>query len=298
MKLMFGFRQQNRKRRALGQRVKSLGERLAGMGRKALPLIFLLAVAVGVPFGIFQAYIRTVSGAYFELSEIKVIGLEHIERAALLEKAGLIAGRNIFDIDPERADAAIESHPWVQQASVERRLPDRITVTLTEFVPVAILVGERYWLVDEDGVVFESIEPGASLDEFLTLPMISGLEVYRNGEPGGAATVNKTLFLEAMDVARLYAKMGLSNWEPLSEIHIDPTLGLTLVSADTGVEIRLGRGRYRERLQRLKVVQRSIVKRAMEVDYILIDQESDLSRVAVGLRHGPRMGPDGRSWAD
>src|SRR5699024_6920467 len=103
----------------------------------------------------------------------------------------------------------------------------------------------------------------------------------------------------------LYTQMGLNEWEPLSEIHIDSTLGLTLVTAATGVEIRLGRGRYRERLRRLEVVQRAIAQRAMEADYILIDQESDLSReeaelvrVAVGLRHGAWMGLDAHTCAD
>jgi len=156
-------------------------------------------------------------------------------------------------------------------------------------------------LISEDGIIIDAIDPGASLDPFLHLPMLSGLEVTRNSSnpnissPASARlfVTDKTVFLEAMEVSRLYEEMGFSQWEPLSEIHIDPTLGLSLVSADTGIEIRLGRGRYRERLERLKVVKESIVKRAMEVDYILIDQDSDLSRVAVGQRYAEKLGQGG-----
>lgn len=298
---MFGFRPKNRKRRPLRQRVQTVGERFIGLGRKLLPLVFLAAVAIGVPFGIFQAYLRTVSGTYFELSEITVTGLAHIERESLLDSAGLRAGRNIFDIDLERANNSIAANPWVREVEVERRLPDQVRVDLSEYTPVAILVGERYRLLSEDGVIFDSVEPGESIGSFLTLPMISGLEVTRkkgvstesSSNSPSLKLVDMAVFLEAMEVARLYEEMGFAQWESLSEIHIDPTLGLSLVSADTGIEIRLGRGRYRERLERLKVVQKSIVQRAMEVDYILIDQESDLSRVAVGRNNGEKLGMGG-----
>lgn len=298
---MFGIRPKNRKRRPMRQRVESVGERFIGLGRKLLPLVFLAAVAIGVPFGIFQAYLSTVSGTYFELSEITVSGLAHVEREPLLKKAGLRPGRNIFDIDLERTRASIAGHPWVREVEVERRLPNTVQVTLAEYTPVAVLVGERYRLISEDGDIFDTIEPGDSLDAFLHLPMISGLEVTRkqddsseaSARPSTLTLVDKAVFLEAMEVASLYEEMGFSEWEPLSEIHIDPTLGLSLVSADTGIEIRLGRGRYRQRLERLKVVKQSIVERAMEVDYILIDQETDLSRVAVGQRYGENLGLGG-----
>lgn len=283
---MFGFNRKNRKRRALGQRVKSLGEKIGTLGRKALPFAFLLAVAIGLPYGIFHAYIKTVSGSYFQLEKVEVRGLKTVEEQALLESAGLLVGLNVFDLDLEAADAAIEAHPWIKDAQLERRLPDQVSVTVTEQDPVALLIDERYHLVNDEAVAFKEVETKDPMDDVLTLPIISGLEVTALEEPEGRA-----LFLEAMDVVRMYRSLGLSDWEPLSEVHVDPVLGLTLVTADTGVEVRLGRGRYRERLERLDVVRRSVVQRAMEVDYILIDQESDLSRVAVGRRHRPRTGP-------
>jgi cell division protein FtsQ len=282
---MFEFRPKNRKRRPLGQRIKALGEKVLGLGRKALPLVFLLAVGIGLPYGIFHAYIRTVSGSYFQLENVEVRGLDHVDKEILLERGGLLVGLNIFDVDLERAQEAIAAHPWVMSAEVERRLPDHISVSVSEQTPVAMVIDERYHLVNADAHPFTVIESGEPVDRLMDLPMITGLEVAALDEQEGRA-----LFFEAMDVVRMYGEMGLSKWESLSEVHVDPVLGLTIVTADTGVEIRLGRGRYRERLERLKVVQQSIVERTMEVDYILIDQESDLSRVAVGRQHQPRNG--------
>jgi cell division septal protein FtsQ len=290
---MFEFRPKNRKRRPLGQRIKSLAEKVLGLGRKALPVVFLLAVGIGLPYGIFHAYIRTVSGSYFQLEEVDVRGLDHIDERLLLEQAGLSVGMNIFDVDLERVQAAVEAHAWVDSAEIERRLPDHISVTVDEQEPIAVLIDERYHLVNADAESFKAIESGDPIDRVMELPMITGLGVASLDEPDGRA-----LFLEAMDVVRIYAELGLSDWEPLSEVHVDSVLGLTIVTADTGVEVRLGRGRYRERLERLKVVQQSIVERTMEVDYILIDQESDLSRVAVGRRHQPRNGHGDDARAD
>lgn len=282
---MFGFRSTNRKRRPLGERLKALAGGIGNLGRKALPLAFLLAVAIGLPYGIFHAYIRTVSGSYFQLTQVEVHGLDHVEREPLLDKAGLLVGLNIFDVDLDSAKTAIEAQPWVERATLERRLPDRVIVHVTEHEPVALLVDQRYHLVDAQGRAFKVLDNQDPVDALMKLPLVTGLTVDQLDEP-----TSKASFLEALDVVRMYAKMGLNKWEPLSEVHIDPVLGLTLVTADTGIEIRLGNGRYRQRLERLKVVQRSIAQRAMEVDYILIDQESDLSRVAVGRRHQPRTG--------
>lgn len=282
---MFGFGRKNRKRRDPRQSFKALVKKVGSLGRKALPVAFLLAVAIGLPYGIFHAYIRTVSGSYFQLEHVEVRGLEHIDRQELLERAGLLVGLNIFDVDLERADAAIEAHPWVKSASIDRRLPDRVSVKVEEQQPVALLIDERYHLINRDAVAFKTVASADPVDDLLALPIVTGLEAEALEEAQGRA-----LFHEAMDVVRMYREKGLASWESLSEVHVDPVLGLTLVTADTGVEIRLGRGRYRERLERLKVVQESVVQRAMEVDYILVDQESDLSRVAVGRRHQPRSG--------
>lgn len=295
---MFGFRQNNRKRQSTGQQVRALSERITGLGRRILPMIFLGAVAIGVPFGVFQAYLKTVSGEYFALRTIEVTGVAHLDEQRVLERTGLVAGRNIFDIDLERAERIVQARPWVRDAKVERRLPDQVRVHITEYEPVAVLVGAEYWLISADGVVFASIEPGGALGKLLALPMVSGLELVSDGTRRGQKLRDKALFFEVLEVVRLYESMELTSWEAISEIHVDATLGLTLVSADTGVEVRLGRGQYAARLERLKVVQRSIAQRAMEVDYILIDQEKDLSRVAVGRRHGPRVGFEGKSWDD
>lgn len=279
---MFGFRSKNRRKRPFKERLRAIWKRMVDLGRKALPVVVLLAVAIAIPYGIFQAYIRTVSGPYFELDEIEVRGLEHVDEDALLETAGLYEGLNVFDIDLERAEAAVESLAWVDRAEFDRRLPDRVAITIEEYRPEAVLVDSGYQLVDDEGRAFKQLEPSDSVDALVDRPLITGMSVEDLDDSEG-----RDRFFDAVKAAETYDEMGLSDWEALSEVHVDAVVGLTLITEESSIEVRLGRGRIRERLERLEQVQESIVQRSMEVDYILIDRESDLSRVAVGRHRQP-----------
>lgn len=292
---MFRSNRTNRRRRSFGERARELGSRIAQAGRRVLPYLALLAVALGVPFGIFHAYIHTVSGSYFELEQVEVRGLEYLERDDVLSRAGLFEGLNIFDVEVEQVERLVEADPWVRDARVERRLPDQVSLVVEEHRPAAILIsGGTYHLVDGAGQVFKQIGQGDPVDRLFALPLVTGLD-----HSEAQAEVGRTLLVEALEVFRLYQEVELDKrWQPISEIHVDPVLGLTVVTADTGTEVRLGRGQYRKRLERLDTVQASLVERGMAVDYILIDQDSDLSRIAVGRRTEPGIGEDGQARAD
>jgi len=59
-------------------------------------------------------------------------------------------------------------------------------------------------------------------------------------------------------------------------------LGVFLLTANHGMEVRLGHNRYAERLQRLQDVLITIDGENLRGRYILLDGEGDLRRVAVG----------------
>lgn len=290
---MFGSGRKNRRRRPLGERLREWFDKLVSLGRRAVPVVFLVAVAVGLPFGIFHAYIHTVSGHYFQLDEVEVSGLERVERSALLERADLDENLNIFDVDAERAAVAIESHPWIRSAQVERRLPDQVVVSVEEYEPAAVLVDDGYNLVDAQGTVFKELSTEEARQGLLDLPLVTGIDL-KSVHPDEL----RRQLLEALNIVEMYRERGLSEWQPLSEVHFDSVLGVSIVTAETGTEIRLGQGRYRERLERLEVVQSSLVERGVDAEYILIDQESDLSRVAVGRRVEPTDGEADGTGAD
>lgn len=254
-------------------------------GRRVAIAIGLAAVGVGVPALLLHGYSYTMANDYFAINYIDVEGLDLLDEEELLRASEAIAGEHLFNIRPERLEAVIATLPFVADVQVQRRFPDRLYIQITEFEPAAILVDQGLWLVDANGRVFLSLEDGASHAHLWDLPMITGLTRADLEQGPGALELE-----EALLVHNLYEELGLMDQQEISEIHVDKTLGISLVLGSTGTEVRLGRGRWRERLERLAVVQASLIRRGVDAAYILVDQERSLGRIAVGLRTGPGIG--------
>lgn len=268
-------RRTNRKKVPLKQRLAQVGDAVRSGVRFLAPLVVIAAIAVLVPFGILLGYLHVVSTPYFALDDITVQGVERLDEATVLRKGGVERGANAFDVDPERVELRLEALPWVRRAHVQKRLPRTLHIQIEERRATAVLVDDgAYTLLDVQGEPFKQLDGADPVDELLELPLITGLS-----RAEAEAESGQQLVLEALEVVRLAAEQKLP---ALSEVHIDPVMGLSIVPAETGIEIRLGRGRYPERLERLRAVFAAIEREGREVDYILLDNEESLNRVTVG----------------
>ena len=64
----------------------------------------------------------------------------------------------MLSFDSRAAQDRIERLPWVERASVERVLPDRLEVRVSERSPVAVWRrGDRNFLIDGSGRVLAAI---------------------------------------------------------------------------------------------------------------------------------------------
>jgi len=125
---------------------------------------------------------------YF-LREINVTTDGALTREQVLNAAGFAEGRNIFTVDLAQSRSAIEKMPQVESATVQRQLPNRMTITVTERRPIAWVAAkgdedpsssERSFLIDTRGIVLRS---RVVLPEYYHLPIISGFET-ENLVPG------------------------------------------------------------------------------------------------------------------
>jgi cell division protein FtsQ len=90
----------------------------------------------------------------FAVQEVYADGRARTDPEALRRQLGVTVGQPILAVDPTAARARLEQLPWVERASVERRLPDRIEVRLIERRPLALWQrADRFALVDTDGDV-------------------------------------------------------------------------------------------------------------------------------------------------
>lgn len=184
----------------------------------------------------------------FRVDDISVTGRSRTAADDILIALGV--GRNdpIMGVDLEDVKARLEEIPSVQNATVERRLPNTLHVALVERRPVALWQNQgNFMLVDKNGRQF----PG-SVDGFQDLPLIVG-----DGAPIASAELFALLSTEASLAPRVKAAIRVSNrrWN------------LRLDDAQHGLEVRLPEGDLKTALHQLADLEKnhSLTNRHVEM---------------------------------
>lgn len=113
------------------------------------------------------------------VTDIVIEGRANTPEAMLRAAIGVSKGDPILGFSLEETRAHIEMIPWVEHATVERRLPGTLVVNLQERRPFAIWQSQgKFVLVDRAGQVVTNQD----VAHFPHLPLIVGL-----GAPGAAA---------------------------------------------------------------------------------------------------------------
>ncbi len=225
-------------------------------------LLKVVAVIVITAGGVlaWQGY-RTITHAdMFVISGVDMQGIKHLREEDLKDIAAVFTGQNIFRVDIDTAMRKAYANPWVKEARIYRKLPNRITMVFAERVPFAVLdTGTARYLMDEEGMVIERLakEPAAAWP----LPVIA-IRGYRarSGEQ-----VNTQGLAEAMKlIAEIAARGG---WQ-LADVTVkaDSPDSLSVVYAEH--EFKIGSGRYSEKLRRLAEVMADVKQRGLEIAYV------------------------------
>lgn len=116
---------------------------------------------------------RLAVSAGFAIAEVRLAGHNHTSDSAIYAAIAPFAGGSLAGLDIEGARAAVEALPWVRTATIERILPDRLAITVTERTPAAVwMEGERRSLVDRTGRRLADVP--AELAEALALLPVAG----------------------------------------------------------------------------------------------------------------------------
>ncbi len=93
-------------------------------------------VLVGAPVGV--ALWLLVSPT-FALAAVDVSGNRYVESTWVERKLAPLAGRNLFRLELESVSRLLADSPWIESLVVEKRLPDRLEIVISERRPVALL---------------------------------------------------------------------------------------------------------------------------------------------------------------
>lgn len=241
--------------------------------RTAAGLLLSVAVAVAVAWGA-RRYVDT--SPRFSLQKTVVEGNVRRPKDVILDEGGITQGKNVFSIDLDQAKRKIEADPWISEATLGRRLPDTVLVSVKERTAVAIVALDESYLVSQSGEVFKKVEPGDPAD----LPIVTGLAADSVVADRDGLTHS---LQRALDVAADYAQSSLGARMPLEEVHLDGG-GITLVVGASGVSLVLGAPPYRRKLDECAAVLRELEKRGQKPDAILADNEARGDRVVARVR--------------
>src|ERR1700676_4327083 len=160
------------------RRQKPVEIRKRKFSRKAWPLYRRVlaggVAALSMGFALYATanYLLYSPGVLLESADqIDIQGNRFVLPEVIAEKFSADLGRSVVRVPLTERREALETLPWVEQARVQRVMPNRIRVEITERTPVAFLrTAIELSLVDSHGVIFERPVEG----EF-RFPVVSGI---------------------------------------------------------------------------------------------------------------------------
>ena len=212
----------------------------------------------------------------FAIRAIIIEGNHQLEEIDVRRAARLQIGSNIFEVSAENARNHLLQHPWIEEATVVRKLPGRVRIDIVERKPVALVALDQLYLVSEEGAVFKRL----GVDDPVDLPVITGIASEQFYDDFDYRTA---VLLRSMALLQDYEGAGLSTREPVSEIHFEGANGIELFVGDDGMNVRLGNGQHRQKLRRLRHVLERLSKEKTRPSYVYLDNVRSPERVTVRL---------------
>jgi len=130
--------------------------------------------------------------------QIEVNGNHIVSREAVLQQFVRDRGRSVLRVPLDARRSALEEISWVESAAVQRILPNRLRVNLTERTPIAFLRnGTELALIDVHGVILDRPR-----GEDLQFPIVTGLSENMPREERGKRMQAYQEFMTDIDLVR------------------------------------------------------------------------------------------------
>jgi cell division protein FtsQ len=130
--------------------------------------------------------------------QIEVNGNHIVSREAVLQQFARDRGHSVLRVPLDARRSALEEISWIESATVQRILPNRIRVDLTERTPIAFLRnGTDLALIDAHGVILDRPR-----GEELQFPIVTGLSESMTREERGKRMQSYQEFMDDIDLVR------------------------------------------------------------------------------------------------
>jgi cell division septal protein FtsQ len=230
-----------------------------GIQQIALKIITVVLIAAGCLLA-WQGYQTLLHAEIFQIAGVDVKGARQVSVAELRKIAGVFTGQNIFRVDLETPLRHASANPWIKDVRIYRRLPNRISMVVTERVAFALLdTGTGRYVMDSEGIVIERI--GKENASEWQLPVVA---VRENRVRPGEQVTSEGMAESLMLIAEIAERGG---WR-MNEVTIKAGSPETLSVLYADHEFKIGTGNYAEKLRRLAEVLSDGTQRGLDIAYV------------------------------
>lgn len=210
------------------------------------------------------------------LKEIVVVGNQRSPREEIIQALDLAPRQLIFTFSLSRLEEKIGRLPFVEEARLRRRWPDRLEIEVREKQPMAMLYLDELYLLDKHCRPIAPAPTGENFD----LPLVTGISPR---EWRQRPAVWSRLLKRSAELLALWREEGKDWSEKPAQIVLDEVCGVTVVTSGRIWEIQLGMENLVSRLRAWRRVLKVLGQRAGGVSYF--DCAANGS-VVVGLANG------------
>lgn len=186
----------------------------------------------------------------FAIDHVEFSGMTRVASDDVERLLNDLEGQNILLAPLDSYESRLETHPRIARVVMQRVLPNRVSCTVDEREPVALVFADRFLEVDGSGMVMEEDEFTPLLD----LPVVTG--VAKDAVPPGKRSEDAGL-QRALEVLRLSRNLGRGFAEEISEIRISAT-GVTIRCLREDRVLVLGDSDYESRLKKYVLLKDAI----------------------------------------
>jgi cell division protein FtsQ len=170
--------------------------------------VFGVVVVAGVTVAVIGARFLLYSPQMLLLKpdQIELTGNHIVSREAVVQQFAHDRNRSVLRIPLDTRRSELEQLPWVESASVQRVLPNRLRVELTERTPIAFLRNRNeIALIDAHGVILDRPD-----NEDLNFPIVTGVSEDLPRDQREKRMQSYQEFIKEIDVVRAGSSKNVS----------------------------------------------------------------------------------------
>jgi cell division protein FtsQ len=182
---------------------------------------------------------------WLEIRDVEIEGIHHVTKPEVLERLVLKPGMGLHEVSTVFLAERVRAHAWIKEATVERRPPHLLHVSVVERTPAAIiLIGTDHWVSDDSGSLLAKL--GKQDDQ--TLPLLTGLDPQSLHR--GEARVRN-----AVQSGVVLAKLIANTFDGRVEVNL--TNSSNVVASANGVRFQFGGDSLVDQWERFRKVKPS-----------------------------------------